>query len=55
MRYAQRKTNDQGQLLATEADFKDAKDIYEGSKGHSEESYTTAEIYSFTGHHKTRL
>jgi hypothetical protein len=44
MRYAQRKTNEQGQLLATEADFKDAKDIYEGSKGHSEESYTTAEI-----------
>jgi hypothetical protein len=44
MRYAQRETNAQGQLLATEADFKDAKDIYEGSKGHSEESYTTAEI-----------
>lgn len=44
MRYAQRKTNEKGQLLATEADFKDAKDIYEGSKGHSEESYTTAEI-----------
>lgn len=44
MRYAQRKTNEQGQLLATKADFKDAKDIYEGSKGHSEESYTTAEI-----------
>jgi hypothetical protein len=43
MRYAQRKTNDQGQLLAIVADFKDAKDIYEGSKGHSEESYTTAE------------
>jgi Bifunctional DNA primase/polymerase, N-terminal len=43
MRYAQRTTNEQGQLLATEADFKDAKDIYEGSKGHSEESYTTAE------------
>jgi hypothetical protein len=44
MRYAQRETNKQGQLLATETDFKDAKDIYEGSKGHSEESYTTAEI-----------
>lgn len=43
MRYAQRETNDQGQLLATEADFKDAKDIYEGSKGHSEEHYATAE------------
>jgi len=44
MRYAQRATNELGQLLATEADFRDAKDIYEGSKGHSEESYTTAEI-----------
>jgi hypothetical protein len=44
MRYAKREVNEQGQLLATEVDFKDAKDIYEGSRGHSEESYTTAEI-----------
>jgi len=43
MRYTQRQTNEQGQLLATEDDFKTAKEVYEGSKGHSEESYTTAE------------
>jgi hypothetical protein len=43
MRYKQRKTNEQGQLIATEDDFKTAKEVYEGSKGHSEESYTTSE------------
>jgi len=43
MRYAKRETDDRGQLLATVDDFNDAKAIYEGSRGHSEESYTTAE------------
>jgi len=43
MRYAIRETDELGQLLATEADFETAKDIYEGARGHSEESYTTSE------------
>lgn len=43
MRYAKRETDEKGQLLATEADFNDAKAVYEGVKGHSEERYGTAE------------
>jgi hypothetical protein len=43
LRYKQRQTNDQGQLIAIEDDFNSAKDVYEGSKGHSEQSYTTSE------------
>lgn len=44
LRYKQRQTDELGQLIATEDDFNNAKEVYEGSKGHSEQSYTTAEI-----------
>lgn len=43
LRYAQRQINEKGQLLAAIEDFDDAKAIYEGVKGHSEERYGSAE------------
>lgn len=43
LRYVKRETNEQGHILAGPADFHDAKALYEGLMGHSEEKYTTAE------------
>ena len=43
LRYKQRQTDELCQLIATEDDFNSAKDVYEGSKGHSAQSYGTAE------------
>lgn len=43
LRYAKRETDEKGQLLATIEDYEDAKELYEGINGHSENRYATAE------------
>ena len=43
LRYATRKINDKGHLVAEEDDFYDAKIIYEGVQGHSDLKFTTPE------------
>lgn len=43
LRYAIRKTNDQGHLMAEPDDFYEAKAVYEALMGHSEQKFTTSE------------
>jgi len=43
LRYSTRKINDQGHLLADREDFNEAKALYEGLSGHSEQKYATSE------------
>ena len=43
LRYYSRKTNENGHLLANLDDFKEAKSLYEGLSGHSEQKYTPTE------------
>ena len=43
LHFRTRETDDNGHLLANEDDFKEAKLIYEGLSGHSEQKYGTVE------------